>query len=83
MNGSVARHFIEAQKIVTECCLFAVPGQACANRLIIFVFRVTTWQLGLDALRRFEHEALPMPGRPGSGEAPLLIAVPVELWCEK
>jgi hypothetical protein len=35
VNASVACHFIEAQIFVTDCCLFAVSGQVCENRLII------------------------------------------------
>jgi len=39
-----------------------------------YMYRITTDQLGLDALRRFEREALPMPRRLGNGKALLFIA---------
>jgi hypothetical protein len=44
-----------------------------------YMCRITTYQLGLDALRCFEREALPMPRRLGNGEGMLFIAVAAEL----
>jgi hypothetical protein len=48
-----------------------------------YIYRITTYQLGLDALRCFEREALPMPRRLGNGEGLLFIAVAAELLYKK
>lgn len=80
VNASVACHFIEAQIFVTECCLFAMSvGTGMYKSSDNYMCRITTYQLGLDALRCFERKALPMPRRLGNGEGMLFIAVAAEL----
>jgi hypothetical protein len=48
-----------------------------------YMYRIMTDQLGLDALRCFEREALPMPRRLGNEEGLLVIAVAAELLYKK